>query len=144
MVGELVRLFPSERVKKKTVSGRGTYAQVQVRCIYTLPTHHFSPLSAADCRSRPLPSRRSQARRVGWLQFRVGMRILVTSDLVNTGSREERERERDRGKGESFKFNAVRFISGCGLLDGRNDLIRACARRQATPPSRGNSISLRR
>lgn len=47
-------------------------------------------------------------------------------------------------QGESFKFNAVCFISGCGLLGGRNDLIRACARRQAAPPSRGNSISLRR
>lgn len=52
--------------------------------------------------------------------------------------------EREEGKGESFKFNVVRFISGCGLLGGRNDLIRACARRQAAPPSRGNSISLRR
>lgn len=50
----------------------------------------------------------------------------------------------EEGKRESFKFNAVRFISGCGLLGGRNDLIRACARRQAALPSQGNSISLRR
>lgn len=134
MVGELVRRpLPSGERRRVAVCTGTSVAPC------ALPTHLRTPQTPGCFQSLPL--RRSLAKREREGPDDCNFARGRESSWPPTSRNAE---ESGKGEGESFKFNAVRFISGCGLLGGRNDLIRACARRQAAPPSRGNSISLRR